>query len=361
MSKNHTIDLVKFFAIVSVVCIHAGPFYTVNLFGLNGSYISNIIIAIARVGVPIFFAISGYLFTLKVNKNPEAEEYFLKYIKKTLKLFLTWYLFYLLYDIILIAVGSKSNIWNYIEEVKNYLGNLPIIEVILYGQTGNSSYQLWYLIALIWAIVILFVGLKYGIFKYLFILSFILNIIGLFGQGYSGIYELTFNTREALFFGMFYVNLGALSALNSNRIAALTRKLTLNKTLILITLFCLLQALERFATIVLWNPNSSDYFISTIPATLLIMVLIVKFPNLSKYKWLNKIGNKSVGIYVTHVLFVELVNNFISSAVQSNMVFNLIIVPVILILSYHLYLLLVTINNKINFTVKTRLVDQYVR
>lgn len=338
MERNYTIDFIKFFAIFLVVCIHTNPFNDTTVFGVNGDYVSNVIVALAKIGVPLFFAISGYLFFVKYQVAENKNQYFKKYMKKIFSLFVWWYLFYILYDLVLILITDLSNgSHTVIQQFQEYFSSLFNAGFIFYGTLSNSSYHLWYLIALLWSILILYITLKVNKLNILLIFSFILHLVGQFGQSYSGLIDFPLNTRDALFFGLFYVSLGSFFAKNNEAILRSTKKLKIIPLILLSIFFIFLQVIERTVTYSLWNPLNINYFISTIPAIICIMIIVAKYPTIGKGSWISKIGANAVGIYVSHVFFLELTLTIFNNPSLKNVVVQLILTPFIFFISYLFY------------------------
>ena len=64
--RNYSIDTLKFFCILGVICIHYVPFKGMDLGWPGSRYLGIVINTIARVCVPLFFMITGY-FSYKKN------------------------------------------------------------------------------------------------------------------------------------------------------------------------------------------------------------------------------------------------------------------------------------------------------
>jgi surface polysaccharide O-acyltransferase-like enzyme len=109
MERNYAIDYFKFWAILFVVCIHTSPFSGAMVLGIDGKYINFLIDTFSRFGVPFFFVVSGFLFGQKFLYSVNTKEYFNKYIIKIVKLFIYWFLFYVMYGLVLSIVKAVVN------------------------------------------------------------------------------------------------------------------------------------------------------------------------------------------------------------------------------------------------------------
>ncbi len=140
-------DIAKYICSLLIVFIHASPlessqityFYTVNV--------------ICRTAVPLFFAISGFLFFRKItfsngkiNKTKENFLQLYKYIKHIAIIYLAVSVFYLIY----IIPYWKSIGWWGLYAIKDY-----IISFLISG----TIYHLWFLLALICGMIALFLFL----------------------------------------------------------------------------------------------------------------------------------------------------------------------------------------------------------
>lgn len=142
------LDIAKFICSLLVVMIHTAPFvdypiahfYTVNV--------------VARTAVPLFFAVSGFLLfgrmtyeNGKLVDSPQNRSRMLQYLKKTVRLYILWAVFYLL---VLLPDWYLSGWWGWVA-VKD-----AVYAFLIKGTFAH----LWYLLAVIWAIPILYMLLR---------------------------------------------------------------------------------------------------------------------------------------------------------------------------------------------------------
>lgn len=125
--RNQSLDVVKVLAFVCVVCLH-----TVT----PDNFASTALNAASRVGVPVFFAVSGYF---AAKSNPETLFRRTKHIGRIL---LGAILFYF-------AV-SLAGVWDYSlkEYVKSIVLPTGIFNMLLLNQF-SGAYHLWFLFALV--------------------------------------------------------------------------------------------------------------------------------------------------------------------------------------------------------------------
>jgi serine/alanine racemase len=209
----HGLDFGKFILSVFVVAAHTSPLKSISI---TPNFI--LIQILARNVVPLYFMISGYLFyikrgskTIKVGRFT-VNEYYYKYIKRMLAIYLVWSAVYLFDVLDRYYYGSGFS--------------LPVFALAyLWWATVYGTYlQLWFFPALLFAISLVQVlGRKIGLKRLLLIASFF-YVIGLFGDAYYGViqdipsiasvYKMFFflfnTTRNGLMYGLLFVTMGAM-------------------------------------------------------------------------------------------------------------------------------------------------------
>lgn len=362
MERNYAIDYFKFWAIFFIVCIHTKPFRGTMVLGVEGEDIHFLINTFARFGVPFFFIVSGFLFGQKLLTTGNRKEYFTRYFSKIVKLFVYWYLFYVLYGLVLrivSALGEGLSIEAAILPYLNsFIGLNELVFFIAYGDGGGpGSYHLWYLPALLWSILTVFVFSTYNKLNVLLGISIVLHVIGLFGQTYSGIvdwefFNSTVISRGAVFFGLFYTTLGCWIAFHYDWIRGKVDQVHSSVFILLFAIFSVTQIGERTVATMYWSEEIKgvDFFLSTIFLTVSLFLFVIKNGHIGKGSLLSKVGKNAVGIYVAHTLFVDLTFMMLDSydvALRETVVFHLLFTPIVVVLAYLFYSLLQFIKREI--------------
>jgi surface polysaccharide O-acyltransferase-like enzyme len=338
MERNYTIDFIKFFAILAVVIIHTFPSdHQLGFFILDN---------FSRFAVPFFFVASGYLFGLKVIDNPNSAAYFKKYLIKILKIYVSWLVFYICYDVIRILInGGNDN-----HELSKYFEGLSVLKLLYYGD-GTSGYQLWFVISLAWSIITLYLFYRLKNLTLLLLLGLCFNLAGLFGQSYSIFFEMPITTRDALFIGVFYTTVGFWIAF-----ASPFKKYRSYGKKEYFFWFCFvtaLQAAEGYWLEKVLSSKHGEYFIMTIFLTVFLFLFTVNNPQLGKGVWISKIGSNALGIYAVHVFFIDIVDILLShfglGHVSHNLVWNLIDTFLVFTLSYITYLFIQNLKSHLPF------------
>lgn len=162
--KNSSIDIFRYICAIMVVAIHTNPFADINS---TLAYLFTEIIP--RIGVPFFFAVSGYFYIQKLEKN---EKPFFHYIKRLLTTYFIWSCLYFLIDFIK---------WGH-SDIKGFAKNC----IYSFAITG-SCYHFWYFPAIVFAVCFTTLLFKIKCKKLIIPLSFILYIAGCLSCSY---YEL---------------------------------------------------------------------------------------------------------------------------------------------------------------------------
>ncbi|MBT2680631.1 acyltransferase [Bacillus sp. ISL-35] len=324
MQRNYAIDFIKFYAILAVVIIHTFPG--------NDQPGYFILDNLSRFAVPFFFAASGYLFSLKVSSNPQSFAYFKKYVIKILKIYVSWLIFYFVYDVARIMLTNE----NPSVELSKYMENMTALNLLYYGQ-GTSGYQLWFVISLVWSTAILYLFYRLKRVRLLLVIALCFNLLGLFGQSYSIFDELPVSTtRAALYVSLFYTVLGFWLAT-----VRTWQKYNGRVYFYLFCLFTLLQVLEGFWLQKGLDAKHGEYFFSTIFLTIFLFLYALSNPNLGKGLSITKVGANSLGIYAIHVFFIDMVDLLFEKIglepSTHNLLQNLVDASLVFVLSYLSY------------------------
>lgn len=290
MKKNYNaIDLMKFVSAFIVIIVHTYPFYT--YMPTVGFISSNIL---GRVVIPFFFIAAGYFFQLG-NPTPAR---FKKYITKLIKLYCIWSILYIPFGI---------------HRLNNYMDMTPFLwaagsffALINFG----TYYHLWYMAALIFAIIFCYYYLKKFSMKSLLIVGFVLFAIGcletyygflpegIFKEGFNRYLALFFTTRNGLFFGILFVSLGMFIA-QSN----IQDKI---KHVHIYTLFFFIAlCIEAFSIRFLGAAIDYNFYFMVVPFSFFWFITLLN----TQLNWninFHNLRDYSVIIYFSHGIFLEL-------------------------------------------------------
>ncbi len=305
--RYHSVDKLKFLCAFLIVCIHA-PFP-----GEVGEYFK----AVARIAVPVFFMISGFFWTHMNGK---------KQIIKLLKLMAVANILYFSISFAkAIAVGGTISFLKTTFTVKK------ILEFIIMNNSPFAPH-LWYLGAIIYVIVVVWIAEQNGQKRILLYAAPILMICDLLLGKYSlAIFHREFPytiVRNWLFVGIPYFMVGNYINEKRNWIKERIHQSVIFGTVLF---FSLASVLERYFLVVAGLNTKRDHYIST--TFLAIAVFLAFLFYIDNHKSLvAQIGQKaSTWIYILHYLLIS-VCNFIASTVHATDIYN-IAKPIIIFLT----------------------------
>lgn len=294
IERNQWIDAFKTISMMGVILIHVHPFSNFN--PLDRTLSEAIINQLSRFSVPFFFIASGYLWAGKLSQNAYVLRDLMQRIKKLGSIYVIWCGLYLLLSMdanSIMAHGYlKVTYWKFYEVWKS-----PLSAALLGTKT-----HLWFLPALMLGQI-----LVYCLFKYLrkaFIFQAgVVFLIGILGASYQtspmGL-PWPVVPLGGVFCAVFFLSIGISLKLNT-----FTKNIPLSISLIIIG-----ASGQLFEAWLLWqkfevDPTTVDFVFSTIPFAIGVFMLALSLqpqPSLS----LVKCGQCTLGIYLVHMLFVEL-------------------------------------------------------
>lgn len=222
MKNFKVIDFMKLCMACFVVAIHTNP---ENIVGCVAG--QEIIRVIYNIAVPYFFLTSGFLLFGGISDASNTIRIH-KYLLKICRLYVVWTLLYL-----------PFTIWGFANEHMS-LGKSMLVFTRNFLLVGENwySWPLWYLLALIIAVFIVWRSLSWGLkVKQILLIAVLLHVLGLWinychcnGTASNFIemyYALFKTTRNGIFIGLLYITLGILAAC----------KKEINKNMLIIGMF----------------------------------------------------------------------------------------------------------------------------
>ncbi len=292
--RYDSINIMRMICAFLVISLHTSIFASINL-GLN----SIIAKGISRIAVPFFFISTGYFMVKNITKGG--------YVKGFVKKLSLIYLLISVIDIILIMPYVSMRLSG------DFIDKIKIIFI------GGVTESLWYIPAIIFAVVLISLFLKKNCIKPLISLSVLLYIIGLLGDSYFGLIKNTpiegvinfynnifINTRNGITFSVPFVALGVL-------IAKENIKLSKNITNMCLIIFSILFAFEAYFL------NLSSISIDTnmyISLLLLVPVIFIWLLNMNvkiNERTSNIFREMSLWIYCVHETIMLIVMIYMGS------------------------------------------------
>lgn len=294
-------DLLRTIAIFAVIVIHAQPFSERHFPEPGYRYLEVFLNQGSRFAVPFFFVLSGYFFGKKLAQSTQSGDVFLGYARRLLFIFLFWSAIYVLVpsDILgLMQYGYlKLTYWKVQKLVSD-----PIALVLQGGRI-----HLWFVVSLIMALAFVSLVVKCNLRRFLIPLGVVLYIAGLLGGSYSVTslgFQAPFNTRDGPFFSTILVAVGYWLSLRQEIRVSLRFALWVAGAGMALH-FAEVFGLWRFYDV---SPLQPDYVLGTLVWGIGMMLIAVATRHIQWGTRLARAGEYTLGIYVVHLLFVDMLS-----------------------------------------------------
>jgi peptidoglycan/LPS O-acetylase OafA/YrhL len=337
-----SIDTLRAIAIFFVVVAHTHPFQNV---GAYGNHVFFVLDTIGQFDVPFFFLTAGYFLTGTLDAGDVITSLW-GFVRKLGSLYLFGVLSYLAVlvatttGVALIAGRSVRSAL-----VASLPDGLSPISLLYYGDSIVGP--LWFLTALLFSIAFLSVFVALGKTRYLLPVAATAHVLGLLTQNYPAVLDLPFPTRDALFFGFFYVALGF-------RLGSIdwTPKRTRSRLYLgAVGVLSMLQLLEQYAIGYVLRDGTlaqgvytTQYAVSTVFLVLAIVAYALSNPKLGSETSLPAVGRHAVGIYLLHVPVYRIFKalNRVSQVLvgidfKTTVLWQVVMTPLVYVLSLALY------------------------
>nr|WP_186811064.1 acyltransferase family protein [Vibrio superstes] len=292
-----SLELGRIIAILAVITIHCQLFVTYPLYN-DTAWFGNFINQLCRFAVPYFFLLTGYVLQPKLSLNPIPTAF--TYIKPLTIVWLVWSVIYLAAPFNLMTVATDG----YLAERQMYwdfLAQTPFNSILEGGLV-----HLWYLPALIISIAIIALAIRLKLSRLLLPLGLVLFIYGVLAGSYFDATDIAspFYTRNGPFFSLLMIMLGFEIRRSELRIGS-------NLAILLTVLGLVIHFFEAFYLLSFdVDFRVHDYLFGTPIWALGFFFWLLANPNLGSHKWVQPLANLTLGVYVSHLLFVIYLINF---------------------------------------------------
>lgn len=286
--RLHCIDAFRVYAIFIIVCAHIQFFGGLNHEGVAKLFELGWIIG-ARWTMPFFFIVSGYFVGGKIVEEPsKAKPIAIRYTKKLAVIFLCWWAIY--------AVVDPEYFFHLLEEEP--------IRLIFEG----TRVHLWFLVSLILTVWLFALWPLNGRSKYFLLFGGVLYVCGLLGGSYQVTplgFDIHFNTRSGVFFSTLFFAIGVAF---HNKLPRVSRLAAACIAFVGLAIFCL----EAYYFKVQWSvrPIEHDYLLGTIPFGVGVFLLAFAHHDSNIDRFVSQYARYVLGIYLSHLLFVDLLRPF---------------------------------------------------
>ena len=292
--RYDSINIMRVICAFLVISLHTSIFASINL-GLN----SIVAKGISRIAVPFFFISTGYFMVKNITKGG--------YVKGFVKKIGLIYLLISVVDIILIMPYVSMRLSG------------DILDKMKYIFIGGITESLWYIPAIIFAVVLVSIFVKKNWIKPLIVLSILLYIIGLLGDSYFGLIKNTplevvinfynnifINTRNGITFSVPFVALGVL-------IAKGNIKLSKNIINICLIVFSILLGIEAYLLNLSSISLDTNMYISLLLLVPVIFIWLLNMKVQINERTSNIFREMSLWIYCVHETIMLIVMIYMGS------------------------------------------------
>lgn len=289
-NSYNSIDNFRIMAALMVIAIHVFPFSS------YGNTLDNLItLTLFRLAIPFFFMISGYFL---IGPYSEKETYIndLRINKSIIKMLKLYFISIIVY--LPLSILNKT--------ITLDISFLQVIKLLIFD---GSFYHLWYFPASILGLYLVKYSIKYFGIKLSLLLSLILYIIGLLGDSYYNLINISFikdilntifkfssYTRNGIFFTPIFLVLGA--SIYRNRGNKKYNK-KINIIGLIISIFILL--IEGYYINIVNIPRHNSMYISLLPTIYFLFNLLINRDSSLKISNVKRI---TLLVYVIHPLVI---------------------------------------------------------
>jgi surface polysaccharide O-acyltransferase-like enzyme len=235
--------------------------------------------------MPLFFILSGYFLGGKIVQEPsKAISIASKYTKKLAVVFLFWCVVY--------AIEQPLNFLSLVKE--------DPIRLLFEG----TRTHLWYLVSLILTVWLFTLWPFDKESNHFLLLGGALYVFGLLGGSYKATpfgFDFHFDTRNGVFFGALFFAIGVAFHKRMPRVSWMT---AICIALMGLGIFCLEAYYLRQQCSI--SPIQHDYLLGTVPLGVGVSLLAFTQRDSSIDRFVGPYGRYVLGIYVSHLLFVDL-------------------------------------------------------
>jgi len=332
--RIYSIDTMRVFAIFFIVTRHAHPFPKTA--GID-HILEFFLFSLGRFVIPFFLMSSGFLFGIKIKQNGLTN-----YAPSYLKRIASMYFFGISVYFIFLTLAWTT----LIEETAPLLTTLRNLAVHTLAQANLLYYGrypapiLWYFPAVFYSLVLISLFVYFKKERYLMPISFLLYLVATLSRLYHIGFKIPIITKDALFFGFFYVTLGYFLAKNRKIVKPTKVRLYFG----LFFFFALLQLAEAYLIVGELKDPGGWQGLVTVPLTIAFFMFVLAKPNLGKSTPLPKLGSYVIGVFLLHPLVIHstkfLINWLNIGSIRNTIGWAVLYVPYIFFTSILVYMFL---------------------
>ena len=340
--KNYwSLDVAKFFCAILIISAHFAAEWG------NFPTLIDYAFSIYIIGVPFFFACSGFLFFEKIDSlrsNEEKRTYFINYEKRIWIMYGIWSVIYVVFQVyVWFRKGEFS-----LDVVLEWLHTALVIQTYA---------TIWFLPALAVGIAITYFLVTKFSKNQVIIIAIILYILGMFGYTYKflvegtpigSVYDLYIDifvtSRNGLFNAVPYICMGCI--ISRKKIIASTKGFVKNS--IFAGISFVLMIVESFILKLKFNVTGMDFCIFVAVFTYFFISALINFEikEIKLWVWMRKL---SILIFVCQMLFLTVLPFLLPTIFNKLYANSYIGLVLVLGMTIVFSIILILLSNKIKF------------
>lgn len=333
--RIHSLDTVKGIALLGVFFLHARWMH-VGSGSPAEDIIGFILLNTSRLAVPLFFLTSGYLLNTKLDDLDKegGKAYTEKFLRKIGLVYIAGTIIFILLNATALWLNQFLGLQAISSWVEMKSGSYEVLWNLLYvGKLGAG--HIWFLSALFYSVLLVYLSERYGEFIKLLLLSAALHAIGIISRAYLILEQIPVPRDDALFFGLFFTAAGFY--IDRENIGD---KLSSNLLLAIASVTSIIYFAER-AFLSLYPAHEPffwlNYSLLTAPAAMTIFVYFLNHKEFGKETIFNKYGKNTLWIYMLHPLILGVfigATGIISQKINVNLMNSMTLTVLITLIAY---------------------------
>lgn len=334
--QNNTLNFLKGLACLAIVWMHTN----------SGGLVNQVIVCMARFGIPVFFMVSGY-FTYKDNKA-DYTKVLTKKIIHILKLIVIATLVYVIWQWVADPFIKTGNIPNILNSIERSIHSINIFNILVLNINPFCGI-LWFLNALLYCYLLWFLISKIKGKLIVYIVAIVILFIGIFARAFIQYNhtipeDININYfRNWLFMGLPFFTIGYFIHDYQERIIKIFKP----KYMIVAVIMGMIVSFAERLVVPL------ELFVGTVIVSVALFIFAIEKPDLIKFPIINKVGERfCFFIYIAHIIIRDIVLAIFDRIGINNKVVLWIMPIIVFALCYILAMCYYAISDKIRTVLK---------
>ncbi len=289
--QNNTLNFLKGLACLAIVWMHTN----------SGGLVNQVIVCMARFGIPVFFMVSGY-FTYKDNKA-DYTKVLTKKIIHILKLIVIATLVYVIWQWVADPFIKTGNIPNILNSIERSIHSINIFNILVLNINPFCGI-LWFLNALLYCYLLWLLISKIKNKRIVYLVAIVILFTGILARAFIQYNhtipeDININYfRNWLFMGLPFFTIGYFIHDYQERIIKIFKP----KYMIVAVIIGMIVSFAERLVVPL------ELFVGTVIVSVALFIFAIEKPDLIKIPIINKVGERfCFFIYIAHIIVRDIV------------------------------------------------------